>query len=253
MLGIYQLNVTSVDAHRKFFADTLGGTLVPSVAGEAVVRFPNACILLRPQPPTGGTKGTTVNHFAFGVPSIRRMVDHVKSAGWTMATRQETAPTQEVKDDLAFMIDQQTDVAFMLAPDETKIEFIEIRSQPTPVALHHIHFLTPQVAEMKDWYVRVFDAKPGKRGNFEAADLPGINLTFSPSPVPVVGTRGRALDHIGFDVENLSGFCARLQRDGVVLDQPYFADEQLGIGRAFFTDPWGTHIGMTEGLARVAG
>jgi hypothetical protein len=31
---------------------------------------------------------------------------------------------------------------------------------------------------MKVWYVRVFDAKPGKRGNFEAADMPGVNLTF---------------------------------------------------------------------------
>jgi catechol 2,3-dioxygenase-like lactoylglutathione lyase family enzyme len=253
MFGFYQLNVTSVAAHRRFFADTLGGALVRADDREAIVRFPNACVCLRTQPPSGGTKGTTVNHFAFGVPNIRRMVEHVKAAGWTMATRQETAPTQEVKDDLAFMVDQQTDVAFTMAPDETKIEFIEIRSQTMPVALHHIHFLTPQVPEMKQWYVQVFDAKPGRRGNFEAADLPGINLTYSPSPAPVVGTRGRALDHIGFDVEHLAAFCDNLQNQGISLDQPCFMDERLGIGRAFLTDPWGTHIGLTEGLERVSG
>ena len=53
---------------------------------------------------------------------------------------------------------------------------------------------------MKAWYVTVFGAKPGKRGAFEAADIPGLNLTFSPSPGPVVPTRGRALDHIETDL-----------------------------------------------------
>ena len=211
--GHHHLNVTDVEAHKRFFVDTLGGA--PSPSRPRPTRssgFPNALIFLREQAPTGGTKGTTVNHFAFGVPNIRQMVDRVKAAGWPMATRAETPPTQEVKDDLAFMVDQQTDVAFMMAPDETKIEFIEIPRQTAPIALHHIHFLTPQVAEMKAWYVNVFDARPGKRGNFEAADMPGVNLTYSPSPTPVVGTRGRALDHIGFEIANLEAFCRRLAR-----------------------------------------
>jgi catechol 2,3-dioxygenase-like lactoylglutathione lyase family enzyme len=250
--GHHHLNVTSVDAHRKFFVDTLGGTSVdvPSTP-DAIVRFPNALIFLREQMPTGGTKGTTVNHFAFGVPNIRQMVDRVKAAGWPMATRAETAPAQEVKDDLAFMVDQQTDVAFTMAPDDTKVEFIEIRNQTTPIALHHIHFLTPQVGEMKAWYVKVFGATPGKRGKFEAADMPGVNLTYSPSPVPVVGTRGRALDHIGFEIEDLATFCRKLEAIGVTLDRPYTMEKDLNVASAFLTDPWGTYIGLTEGLVRL--
>jgi len=189
-----------------------------------------------------------VNHFAFGVLDIRRIVDRVNAAGWPMVTRAETAPTQEVKDDLAFMVDQQTDVAFTMAPDETKIEFIQIPSQPTPVAVHHIHFLTPQVPEMKDWYVRVLGAKPGRRGNFEAADVPGVNLTFSPSPVPVVGTRGRALDHIGFEIPGLEALCSALVESGVSLDRPFGNDTALNVSGATLTDPWGTCISLTEGL-----
>ncbi|MEP7307763.1 MAG: VOC family protein [Acidobacteriota bacterium] len=249
----HHLNVTDLDAHKKFFVDTLGGALVAiGSTSDTVVSFSNALIFLREQTPTGGTKGTTVNHFAFGVPNVRHMVDRVKAAGWAMATRAETPPTQEVKDDLAFMVDQQTDVAFMIAPDDTKIEFIQIPRQTAPTAVHHIHFLTPQVAEMKAWYVSAFDAKPGKRGNFEAADMPGVNLTYSPSPTPVVGTLGRALDHIGFEISNLEALCRRLHERGIVFDQPFAQDEELGVGGAMLTDPWGTRIRLTEGLDTVS-
>jgi catechol 2,3-dioxygenase-like lactoylglutathione lyase family enzyme len=252
MYGHHHLNVTSVDAHRKFFVDTLGGASVDvRSTPDAIIRFPNALIFLREQPPTGGTKGTTVNHFAFGVPNIRQMVDRVKAAGWPMVTRAEAAPTQEVRDDLAYMVDQQTDVAFTMAPDDTKVEFIEIRNQTSPIALHHIHFLTPQVPEMKAWYVKVFGATPGKRGNFEAADMPGVNLTYSPSPVPVVGTRGRVLDHIGFEIRDLEAFCGKLEATGMRLDRPYTMKADLHIASAFLTDPWGTYIGLTEGLNSI--
>jgi hypothetical protein len=105
---------------------------------------------------------------------------------------------------------------------------------------------------MKAWYVNMLGAKPGKRGNFEAADLPGVNLTYSPSPVPVVGTRGRALDHIGFEVANLAALCRRIQESGVELDQPLAFDEHLAVNGAMLTDPWGTCIHLTEGLNRVS-
>jgi len=250
MFGHHHLNVTDVDAHRKFFVETLGGTPVANTKSrDAIVRFPNALILLRQQPPAGGTKGTTVNHFAFGVTNIRQALDRVRTAGWPIVTRAETPPTQEVSDDLAFMVDQQTDVAFMMAPDDTKIEFIEIKAQPTPIAIHHIHFVTPQVAEMKAWYVEMFGATPGKRGNFEAADLPGVNLTFSPAATPVAGTRGRALDHISFEVKGLDDFCRKLEGMGLPYQRRANDGTALWNG-AFMTDPWGTYIEVTEGLDR---
>jgi catechol 2,3-dioxygenase-like lactoylglutathione lyase family enzyme len=250
--GHHHLNVTDLSAQRRFYVDTLGGRPVAVGSGcDAVVAFPNALIFLREQTPTGGTKGTTVNHFAFGVPNIRTMVDRVKAAGWPMITRGETPPTQEVRDDLAFMADQQTDVAFMMGPDQTKVELIEIPSQTTPVAVHHIHFLTPEVPEMKAWYVQVLEATPGKRGSFEAADLPGINLTYSPASAAVTGTRGRALDHIGFEVPDLLGKCRMLESLGIRLDIAAARDSSLNVAAAFLTDPWGTYVELTEGLVRL--
>jgi catechol 2,3-dioxygenase-like lactoylglutathione lyase family enzyme len=245
--GHEHLNVTDVRAHQRFFADTIGG--VPrgvGPTGEWVIGFPNALVLLAERRAAGGTKGTTVNHFAFGVPDIRRMVARVRAAGFPMVTRAEVSASLEVVDDLCYMADQLTFVAFAMAPDETKVEFIELPSQLQPVTLHHLHFAGPSAAEMKAWYVNALAAKPGRRGNFEAADLPGLNLTYSSSPVPVVGTRGRALDRIGFEVEGLDALCRRLDSLGIALERPAAPAE--GLASAFFADPWGTYIELTEGM-----
>ena len=134
-----------------------------------------------------------------------------------------------------------------MAPDDVKVEFIEDQAQSEPVALRHIHFAGP-VAEMKGWYVQTFGAVPGTRGSFEAADLPGVNLTYSPSAQTPAGTEGRSLDHIGFEVDDLEAFCQKLEARGTEFDRPYTEVPALGLSIAFFTDPFGTYIELTEGL-----
>jgi catechol 2,3-dioxygenase-like lactoylglutathione lyase family enzyme len=249
MIGHHHLNVTDPDAHRRFFVDTLGGRPVRIGAAPAdVVGFLNALVFLEKQKPSGGTKGTTVNHIAFGVPDIRRMVARTRAAGYPIVTRAELPESFEVQNDLCYMTDQSTFVAFTMAPDDTKVEFIEIPPQTVPIAVHHIHFAAPSVPEMKAWHVAVLGAAPGKRGNFEAADLPCVNLTYSPAPGPVVGTRGRALDRIGFDVDGLDAFCNRLAGLGVTPDRPPARLSELPVTVVSITDPWGTSIELTEGL-----
>ena len=102
--------------------------------------------------------------------------------------------------------------------------------------------------EMRAWYAKTFGAVPGMRGSFLAADLPGVNLTFSPTTDAVAPTKGRVLDHVGYEVKDLEAFCARLTAAGVTFDRPYSKNAALGIGLAFFTDPFGTYIELTEGL-----
>ncbi|HTM51465.1 MAG TPA: VOC family protein, partial [Bryobacteraceae bacterium] len=89
------------------------------------------------------------------------------------------------------------------------------------------------------------------RGKFEAADLPGVNLTFSASEGAVSPTKGRALDHIGFEVKDLEAFCRKMEADGVKFDVPYRKIPALGLSVAFFTDPFGTYVELTEGLSRL--
>ena len=250
--GHHHLNVTSIDEHKKFWA-TLGGTPIKiGTSPNEIVKFPNVFVFLRQQAPTGGTKTSTVNHLGFSVPNLRRMLDKVKAAGYPIVTRAELPPEQEVKDDIAYIAHTKGFIAFVMGPDDTKVELVEASGQALPIALHHIHFATQKVDEMKAWYVKLLNAKPGMRGNFQAADLPGVNLTYSPSPDPVVGTQGRSLDHIGFEVRDLEAFCKKLETMGIKLERPYTKVPALNLSIAFIRDPWGTYIELTEGLDKAS-
>ena len=245
--GHHHLNVSDVAAHKRFWANTLGG--IPTAFGQSeMYKFPNVHVFVREREPSGGTKGTPVNHIGFRVPSLSGMLRKVRAAGFPIVTRQELPPAITVTDDMAYIENQDTYVAFVMAPDNVKVELVESRDQEEPIALHHIHFDANDVDAMKAWYVETFDATPGKRGSFEAADLPGVNLTYSPSDEAPGGTAGRSLDHIGFEVQDLQAFCQKLEAAGVTFDRPYTELPALGLSIAFFTDPFGTYIELTEGL-----
>jgi catechol 2,3-dioxygenase-like lactoylglutathione lyase family enzyme len=254
--GHHHLNVTNIDAHKKFFVDTLGGTpITVGTNNTEIVKFPNVLIFFRQQPPTGGTKGSTTNHIGFSVPNLRQSVDKLKAAGYRMVTKEEATPDREVKDDIAGPpTPGGASIAFVMAPDDTKVELVEVKTQTIPIALHHVHFFNPKNQEMRDWYVKTFGAKPGTGGGgvFVTGTLPGVSLNFSPSPTPVVGTQGRSLDHIGFEVKNLEAFCKKLEADGVKIAVPYRNVPALNIAIAFITDPWGTYIELTEGLDKIS-
>ncbi len=98
--GHHHLNVTSVDEHKKFWIDTLGGT-----------------------------KGTTVNHVGFWVPNVRAMVDKTKAAGYLIITRAEVPPAVEVTDDLAYIANQDTYIAYTMGLMKLKSNWSRTRDR----------------------------------------------------------------------------------------------------------------------------
>jgi hypothetical protein len=76
------------------------------------------------------------------------------------------------------------------------------------------------------------------------AEIPGASLNFVKADRPTVTTKGRALDHIGFDVKNLEAFLNNLQANGIKLDRPYTKTPFVAL--AFIYDPWGTYIELNE-------
>src|SRR5258705_9383697 len=119
--GHHHLNTTNMDAQKKFFVDTLGGTLIKIGTNNAeVIKFPNVLIFFRPtQAPTGGTRGTTVNHIGFSVPNLRQIVDKVKANCFPMITKTEASPDRQVKDDIPGPAQPRgASIAFALAPDD---------------------------------------------------------------------------------------------------------------------------------------
>jgi catechol 2,3-dioxygenase-like lactoylglutathione lyase family enzyme len=229
--GHLHLAVRDVEAQQKFWA-MLGGTPVQNGALQ-LIQFPGTFVMLRKGEPTGGTVGSTVEHFGFLVKNLQQSMAKWDAAGfkWEKGVRADGKQ------------------GFVTGPDNLKIEIIEDASIDVPVKMHHVHFFTPSPLETQAWYAKTFGAKAGKRAQFDAADLPGVNLTFSKSDTPVVGTKGRSLDHIGFEVKGLEAFVKKLEASGIKMDRPYtkIANSQTAI--AFLTDPWGTYIELTENLA----
>ncbi len=231
-MGHVHLNVHDVDTAKQFWI-AIGGNVVKFGPGEAI-KFPGVLVMLRKSDPTGGSPGSIVDHIGFQVPDVQKSMVTWKAAGIKIETTQN--PKQ----------------AFLYTADNLKVEVLEDATLTVPIKFHHVHFFLQggddQITAIQAWYVKMFGAKAGKRAQWEAADLPGVNLTFTKSPTPTAPTSGRALDHIGFEVQGLEAFCKKLEANGVKLDMPYRKVPDLGIALAFLTDPWGTRIELTEGL-----
>ena len=100
------------------------------------------------------------------------------------------------------------------------------------------------IPEIQAWYAKVFSAKPQTHDQNRVAEIPGASLNFVKADRPTVTTKGRALDHIGFDVKNLEAFLSNLQANGIKLDRPYTKTPFVAL--AFIYDPWGTYIELNE-------
>ena len=99
------------------------------------------------------------------------------------------------------------------------------------------------------WYVEMFSAVQRARGTHpNTADVPGINLSFNGSRSERALTQGRAIDHIGFEVENLQRFTEMLEARGIIFQVPYRVVESIDVALAFFIDPSGVRVELTEGL-----
>jgi predicted enzyme related to lactoylglutathione lyase len=255
--GHHHLNAANVEASKTFWVDALGGVVTTLGTNKTeLIKFPNALLFIRTnQKPTGGSKGTTVDHIGFSVTNLRQVVDRIKAGGFRMVTAAEAPPNITVRDDIG-LVDgggPVSGIAYAMAPDEVKVELVEMKGQSAPIVSHHVHFVGPN-KDMQAWYMKAFGAAETKSANpaaFVSAGLPGLGLNFSPAQGQVAGTQGRALDHIGFEVKGLEAFTKKLESQGIKLVVPYREVPALGIAIAFIADPWGTYIELTEGLDKV--
>lgn len=253
--GHHHLNVSDVDAHERFWIDTLGGKPGTFGSGTPIAMFPDALVFMREQAPTGGSIGSTVDHVGFSVPNLRDIVDRLVAAGYEMVTAEQSPPGAEVVDGIRIVPGNGpvSGVAYVLGPDDVKVEVLEMRAQQMPIVSHHIHFFGDEAGEMRAWYADVFGAQPQPdRGTgFVVATLPGLNMNFTDTAEATAGTADRVIDHIGFEIDDLEAFVAGLEAKGITPDVPYREIPAAGLAIAFITDPWGTYIELTEGLDEI--
>ena len=252
--GHYHFNVSDVDAHKRFWGDTLGGAAGTFGAGTPIYKFPDALVFLREQTPEGSTIGSTVDHVGFSVPNLRAMVDRLVAAGYEMITADVSPPGAEIVDHIRLLGGGPVSgIAFVIGPDDVKVEILERRDQDVAIVSDHVHFFGSANEQMRAWYVEHFGAssRAGPQPGFVAADLPALALNFTGTESSMLGTAGRVLDHIGFEVADLEALVAELEAKGIEFDVPYREIPEIGLRLAFLTDPWGTYIELTEGLDEI--
>jgi catechol 2,3-dioxygenase-like lactoylglutathione lyase family enzyme len=249
-----QLNVRDVEASRKFYLQ-LGGTPVKWGRMEGI-KYPGVIFFFARAEPTGGMEGSSVDHIGFTVREAVALFTRMQAQGVKTASNGLNAQGQIYG-------------GYVYSPDGAKIELIERATLTVPLQFDQVHFFVadpgpaggPAWSEVQTWYTKVFGANAtrtvltGPAANNPASapmsqsTMPATtNLRFSPAPSSVP-TKGRALNHIGFEVRNLEAFSKQLEATGVKLAVPYRLQD--GIGTAYLIDPKGTYIQLTEGLGKL--
>jgi catechol 2,3-dioxygenase-like lactoylglutathione lyase family enzyme len=220
------------EAQRRFWVDIMGATANKMGPDRDGYTLPKVLVIVDKGNPTAGTEGSIVNHVGFRVHDMKDVLAKVAAQNFIIqvVNPNKDNPTQ----------------AFFLGPDNLRVELLAGPNLTTVSENHQVHFFTPDIDAMQKWYVANFGAVPQSFGKVKMANLQGVTLIFSPTDTPVTGTKGRALDHIGFEVKDLEGFTKTLETNGVKLDTRYRKVPQMGFAVAFLTDPWGTRIELTE-------
>jgi predicted enzyme related to lactoylglutathione lyase len=254
IVGHYHLNVTSIDVHKKFWVDTLGGTAT-KIGNTEVIKFPDVYLFLDVKKPTGPSRGTAFDHIGFAVPDVPALTTKIVANGYELTTGREPAPGEKVALPTAGNYGR---FSYLLGPDGAKVELVtNMQPNAPPITHHHVHFINKQYIEMQQWYMKAFNAtlRPGQTDFFIGADLPGVGYMLNffrwegDQSVTHAPTAGRIYDHAGFEVRGLEEFSRQLASKGIKLTKPYRKDPAMNhIATASIVDPWGVSIELTEGL-----
>jgi len=230
-MGHWHIASKDVEANKKLFLAMGGRLFMPG--GNPLIMFPGLYINLNlgSEKGVGGTQGSVVNHVGFIVDNVQTRAAQWKAAGVPVLPGNNN----------------RLDQAFVETPDGVRIEILEDKSQSMPVRNEHVHLSLPEaeIAKAQAWYVKTFGGKAGTRNGAPVVDLPGVQLRFAKADTKQAPTRGRVLDHIGFDVKDHAAFVKKIEAEGIKLDEPP-RKVANGSSITYITDPWGTRIEIIE-------
>ena len=231
--GHMHLNVSDAELHKQLWVEHFGGVLTQK-GSLIAVRLNGLLIALSRREPTGGSQGSVMDHFGFKVRSMERFLAKWRAAGYEV--------------DLEFTGSEGQANAYVTVPDGARVELQEDQMLPVEISGYHIHFRTPDFEELLAWYTDVFGLEQRPRGTIQTTtNVPGMNLSFGTADDALAPTQGRAIDHIGFEVDDLEAFTNQLKAKGITLDTDFRVIDSIQLNIAYLTDPSGVRIELTEG------
>ena len=230
-MGHWHIASKDLEANKKLFLAMGGKLFMPG--GNPLIMFPGLYINLNlgTEKGDGGTVGSVVNHVGFIVNNVQERVAQWKAAGVAVLPGGNN----------------RVDQAFVVTPDGVRMEILEDKTQSMAIRNEHVHLSLPEaeIPKAQAWYAKTFGGKAGTRNGAPIVDIPGVQLRFARADAKQAGTRGRVLDHIGFDVKDHGAFVKKIEAEGIKLDEPV-RKSPTGSTITYITDPWGTRIEIVE-------
>jgi len=237
-MGHWHIASKDVEANKKLFVAMGGKLYMPG--GQPLIMFPGLYIslILGNEKGEGGSVGSVVNHVGFIVDNVQKRVAEWKAKGV------KVLPGGALPGG-----GNRLDQAYVETPDGVRMEILEDKMQTVPIRNEHIHFFLPaaEIPKAVEWYAKTFGGQAATRNNAPVVNLPGVQLRFNPADTKQAPTRGRVLDHIGFDTNDHPAVVKRLEGMGIKLDQPV-GKGATGNTITYITDPWGTRIEIVQRL-----
>ncbi len=115
-------------------------------------------ILFCKQQPDGGTEGTVIDQIGLKVRSLAEALINCRGAG--------------IQVQREFTVSEGFPNAYIMAPDDVKIELQQDTSLTGAAVSHHLYYYVRDPQPIKDWYIKTFSLRTGK---------PGMNLSFGGS------------------------------------------------------------------------
>jgi hypothetical protein len=189
-----------------------------------MIKFPGALFYIRQDTKgtnkDGGTEGSSVEYLCFKVKDLKTALANLDKIGYK--------PLPGAK---------KTE-AFVMAPDAIKVKLTEDKKLATVVTADEVHIIGPKGSS--DFYAKYFGGP----------NIPGAHLTFSESAANKATTKGRSLNTIGFEVQDLKATYDKLKEAGLVSGN-IATNEKAGLSVFTMTAPDGTFLEISQGLKQV--
>ena len=203
-----------------------------------------------PQPTMGSTQGTGVNHIGFSYPDLTAKMAELEEIGVRgSGVRLQRFPGGATLRDVPGLFK----IGFIFDPWGTRIEMVEDAEY---LGFHHVHLSATDPEETLAWYQQMFGGERASlKGRLDGLRYGDVWLFASEHAEGTPATtEGRAIDHIGFVVDDIEAAATELRDAGVEFQEDPVVPEnaRASVPRAFIYGPDNVRLALVEtGFAGV--
>ena len=207
-------------------------------------------VVFVPQPTSGGSQGTGVDHIGFSFRDLTAKMAELEAVG----VRGSGVRLQRNPDGSTFRdVPGLFKLGFVFDPWGTRIELVEDHDT---LGFHHIHLSASDPDATLAWYRDVMGGAPASlKGRLDGLRFGRVWFLVSANAEGAPGTTvERAIDHIGFAVDDLDASAVELRQHGVTFEQEPAVPEggRTSAKRAFVAGPDNVRLALVEtGFAGV--